>query len=85
MLKAKRITATKIFFLREKMPVFVPVEDFKTIKPALGAGFALRYLVPVVAELSIMGTLSAESLVSAARGWRVRRASLQSSREADRG
>ena len=43
---------------------------------ALAAGFALRYLVPVVAELSVMGTLSAESLVSAARGWRIRRASL---------
>jgi hypothetical protein len=42
---------------------------------ALAAGFALRYLVPVVAELAVLGTLSAESLVSAARGWRVRRAS----------
>jgi hypothetical protein len=52
---------------------------------ALAAGFALRYLVPVVAELAVMGTLSAESLVSAARGWRVRRASLLSPREADRG
>jgi uncharacterized membrane protein (Fun14 family) len=43
---------------------------------ALAAGFALRYLVPVVAELIVMGTLSAELLVSAARGWRIRRASL---------
>ena len=43
---------------------------------ALGAGFALRYMVPVVAELAVLGTLSAESLVSAARGWRARRASL---------
>jgi hypothetical protein len=42
---------------------------------ALAAGFALRYLVPVVAELAVLGTLSAESLVSAARGWRARRAS----------
>src|SRR3954447_15953459 len=52
---------------------------------ALAAGFALRYLVPVVAELSVLGTLSAESLVSAARGWRVRRASPLDVREADRG
>ncbi|MEA2495582.1 MAG: hypothetical protein QOJ29_3493 [Thermoleophilaceae bacterium] len=51
---------------------------------ALGAGFALRYLVPVVAELAVLGTLSTESLVSAVRGWRVRRASPLSSREADR-
>jgi hypothetical protein len=51
---------------------------------ALAAGFALRYLVPVVAELSIMGTLSAESLASATRGWRSRRASPLSDREADR-
>jgi hypothetical protein len=43
---------------------------------ALAAGFALRYLVPVVAELALLGTLSAESLVSAARGWRARRALL---------
>jgi 4-amino-4-deoxy-L-arabinose transferase-like glycosyltransferase len=43
---------------------------------ALAAGFALRYLVPVVAELAVLGTLSAESLVSAARGWWIRRASL---------
>jgi hypothetical protein len=43
---------------------------------ALGAGFALRYLVPVVAQLSIVGTLSAESLVTAARGRRIRQASL---------
>lgn len=42
---------------------------------ALAAGFALRYLVPVVAELSVAGTLSAEWLVSAARGRRNRRAS----------
>jgi len=51
---------------------------------ALGAGFALRYMVPVVAELAVLGTLSAESLVSAARGRRIRRASLLSPREADR-
>jgi 4-amino-4-deoxy-L-arabinose transferase-like glycosyltransferase len=43
---------------------------------ALAAGFALRYLVPVVAPLAIAGTLSAESLVSAARERRVRRPSL---------
>jgi hypothetical protein len=43
---------------------------------ALAAGFALRYLVPVVAELAVLGTLSAELLVSAPRGWRNRRASL---------
>lgn len=42
---------------------------------ALAAGFALRYLVPVVAELAVLGTLSAELLVSAARGWRIRRTS----------
>jgi hypothetical protein len=52
---------------------------------ALGAGFALRYLVPDVAEWAIAGTLSAELLASAARGWRVRRASQWSPREADRG
>jgi hypothetical protein len=51
---------------------------------ALGAGFALRYMVPVVAELAVLGTLSAELLVSAARGWRIRRASPLSPREADR-
>jgi hypothetical protein len=51
---------------------------------ALGAGFALRYLVPVVAELAILGTLSGELLASAASGWRIRRASLLSPREADR-
>jgi hypothetical protein len=51
---------------------------------ALGAGFALRYMVPVVAELAMMGTLSTESLASAARGWRDRRASHSSIREADR-
>jgi Dolichyl-phosphate-mannose-protein mannosyltransferase len=51
---------------------------------ALAAGFALRYLVPVVAELVILGTLSAESLASARRGWRIRRASHVSPREADR-
>jgi hypothetical protein len=43
---------------------------------ALAAGFALRYLVPVVAPLAIAGTLSGESLVSAARGRRIRRPSL---------
>jgi hypothetical protein len=42
---------------------------------ALGAGFALRYLVPAVAPFAITGTLSVESLASAARGWRVRRPS----------
>jgi hypothetical protein len=42
---------------------------------ALGAGFALRYLVPAVAELAIAATLSAESLAFAARGRRIRRAS----------
>jgi hypothetical protein len=42
---------------------------------ALGAGFALRYMVPVVTELAMLATLSAESLVLAARGWRARRAS----------
>ena len=41
---------------------------------ALGAGFALRYLVPVVAPLAIAGTLSAESLASASKRWRTRRA-----------
>jgi Dolichyl-phosphate-mannose-protein mannosyltransferase len=46
---------------------------------ALGAGFALRYLVPVVAELAVLGTLSAESLVSAARELRPRHASRQPS------
>jgi hypothetical protein len=51
---------------------------------ALGAGFALRYMVPVVAELAVLGTLSAELLVSAARGWRIRRASPLSPRGADR-
>ncbi len=49
---------------------------------ALGAGFALRYLVPAVAEFAIMATLSAELLASAARGWRVRRASPSSPRDA---
>jgi hypothetical protein len=44
---------------------------------ALGAGFALRYLVPAVAELALAGTLSTESLVSVARGWRTRRTSLE--------
>jgi hypothetical protein len=51
---------------------------------ALGAGFALRYLVPAVAELAVMGTLSAETLASAARGWRDRRASHLSPRDPDR-
>jgi hypothetical protein len=51
---------------------------------ALGAGFALRYMVPVVAELAVLGTLSVELLVSAARGRRIRRASPLSPREADR-
>jgi hypothetical protein len=51
---------------------------------ALAAGFALRYLVPVVAELVVTGTLSAELLVSAARGRRIRRESLLSPREPDR-
>jgi hypothetical protein len=51
---------------------------------ALGAGFALRYLVPVVAELAIMATLSVESLASAVGGWRARRASHLSPQEADR-
>ena len=37
---------------------------------ALGAGFALRYLVPAVAELAIMGALAAESLASAVRARR---------------
>jgi Dolichyl-phosphate-mannose-protein mannosyltransferase len=39
---------------------------------ALGAGFALRYLVPAVPPLVTMGTLSAESLASAAGRWRIR-------------
>jgi hypothetical protein len=50
---------------------------------ALGAGFALRYLVPVVAQVAIAGTLSAESLASASKGWRMRHASLPAAREAD--
>jgi Dolichyl-phosphate-mannose-protein mannosyltransferase len=40
---------------------------------ALAAGFALRYLVPVVAPFAVVGTLSVESLVSAASEWRNRR------------
>jgi hypothetical protein len=39
---------------------------------ALGAGFALRYLVPLVAEFAIVATLSVESLVSAAGARRSR-------------
>ena len=42
---------------------------------ALTAGFALRYLTPVVAELSIAGTLTAELLAPATGGWRGRSAS----------
>jgi hypothetical protein len=41
---------------------------------SLAAGFALRYLVPLVPQFAIMGALSIESLVSAGRSWRVRRA-----------
>lgn len=50
---------------------------------ALAAGFALRYLVPVVAEFAIAATLSVELLAAAARGRRIRRASPMSPREVD--
>lgn len=52
---------------------------------ALGAGFALRYMVPAVAESAVLSTLSAQSLATAARGWRFRRASRITSREDERG
>jgi 4-amino-4-deoxy-L-arabinose transferase-like glycosyltransferase len=42
---------------------------------ALGAGFALRYLVPAVAQFAIAATLCTELLASATRVWRTRRAS----------
>ena len=45
---------------------------------ALAAGFALRYLVPVVAELTIGGTLAVELLAGRSWGRRTRRASTQS-------
>jgi hypothetical protein len=41
---------------------------------ALGAGFALRYLVPAVPALAAAGALAAESLASAARRWQSHRA-----------
>jgi dolichyl-phosphate-mannose-protein mannosyltransferase len=44
---------------------------------SLAAGFALRYLVPLVPQFAIMGALSIESLVTAGRTWRVRRAAPQ--------
>src|SRR4051794_27593047 len=45
---------------------------------SLAAGFALRYLVPLVPQFAIMGALSVETIVAAGRrGWRLRDASPQ--------
>jgi hypothetical protein len=51
---------------------------------AATAGFALRYLVPLVPEFAIAATLSIELLSPAAAAWWVRRASHLEPREADR-
>jgi hypothetical protein len=49
---------------------------------ALGAGFALRYLVPAVPELALAGALSAEALGSASGRLRRRRAHAGGQRDA---
>jgi hypothetical protein len=51
---------------------------------AATAGFALRYLVPLIPEFAIAATLSLELLVPAAAGWWGRRVSHLEPREADR-
>jgi hypothetical protein len=56
---------------------------FMLLGAAATAGFALRYLVPEVAELAVAGTLSLELLAPAVRG-RWGSALLKSPREADR-
>jgi hypothetical protein len=66
--------------------IFLPLGMalFVLLGAAASAGFALRYLVPLVSLFAIAATLSIELLVPAAAGRRGRSASQPSPREADR-